>query len=226
MSPTQDGPTTNIFMLVSYASRFSRGHIFRYAFGNGFERFVIARFAQVSQIRLSERPVAAFQFVRERDVLDAAFLWYARVASATASEGFRTAGAEVKDAGNAVFPEPQVDVSHVAHVDEVALEAVAAFKQFRAFAIIQLGIEVESDARHAAFVAFARPVDVKVAEADDLRIGFRQDLADVFVEQEFGVAVNVQRLFVLAGLDESRWCVRHRWPRRRRTGTGFRAPRQ
>ncbi len=130
------------------------------------------------------------------------FLWYARVASATASEGFRTAGAEVKDAGNAVFPEPQVDVSHVAHVDEVALEAVAAFKQFRAFAIIQLGIEVESDARHAAFVAFARPVDVKVAEADDLRIGFRQDLADVFVEQEFGVAVNVQRLFVLAGLDE------------------------
>ncbi len=124
------------------------------------------------------------------------------VASATASEGFRTAGAEVKDAGNAVFPEPQVDVSHVAHVDEVALEAVAAFKQFRAFAIIQLGIEVESDARHAAFVAFARPVDVKVAEADDLRIGFRQDLADVFVEQEFGVAVNVQRLFVLAGLDE------------------------
>ncbi len=51
-------------------------------------------------------------------------------------------------------------------------------------------------------MAFARPVDVKVAEADDLRIGFRQDLADVFVEQEFGVAVNVQRLFVLAGLDE------------------------
>lgn len=118
------------------------------------------------------------------------------------TEGFRTAGAEVKDAGNAVFPEPQVDVSHVAHVDEVALEAVAAFEQFRAFAIIQLGIEVESDARHAAFVAFARPVDVEVAEADDLRIGFRQDLADVFVEQEFGVAVNVQRLFVLAGLDE------------------------
>ncbi len=142
------------------------------------------------------------------------FLWYARVASATAWKGFRTAGAEVKDAGNAVFPEPQVDVSHVPHVDEVALEAVAAFEQFRAFAIIQLGIEVESDARHAAFVAFARPVDVKVAEADDLRIGFRQDLADVFVEQEFGVAVNVQRLFVLAGLDESRWCVRHRWPRR------------
>lgn len=84
MSPTQDGPTTNIFMLVSYASRFSQSHIFRYAFGNGFERFVIARFAQVSQIRLSERLVAAFQFVRERDVLDAAFLWYARVASATA----------------------------------------------------------------------------------------------------------------------------------------------
>jgi hypothetical protein len=34
-------------------------------------------------------------------------------------------------------------------------------------------------------VAFARPVDVEIAEADDLRVGFRQDLADVFVEQEF-----------------------------------------
>lgn len=118
------------------------------------------------------------------------------------TEGFRAAGAKVEDPGHAVFPEPQVDVCHVAHVDEVALEAVAAFEQFRTFAIIQLGVEVESDARHAAFVAFARPVDVEVAEADDLRIGFRQDLADVFVEQEFGVAVDVQRLFVLTGLDE------------------------
>ena len=117
-------------------------------------------------------------------------------------EGFRAAGAEVEDAGNAVFPEPQVDVSHVADVDEVALEAVAAFEQFRTFAIIQLGVEVESDARHAAFVAFARPVDVEVAEADNLRVRFWQDLTHVLIKQEFGVTVDVQRLLIFAGFDE------------------------
>jgi hypothetical protein len=71
------------------------------------------------------------------------FLWYASVASATAWKD-SAAGAEVEDAGYAVFPEPQVHRRHVAHVDEVALEAVAAFEQFRTFAIIQLGVQVES----------------------------------------------------------------------------------
>ena len=117
-------------------------------------------------------------------------------------EGFRTARAEVENPGYAVFPEPQVDRRHVAHVDEIALKAVAAFKQFRALAVIQLGVQMERHARHAAFVAFTRSVDIEVAEPDDLRVGFRQDLAHVFVEQEFGVAVNVQRLLVFARLNK------------------------
>ena len=100
-------------------------------------------------------------------------------------EGFRAASTEVEDTGNAIFPEPQVYRGDVADIDEVAFESIAAFEQFRIFAIIQLGIEVEGHARHAAFVAFARPVDVEITEADDLRICFRQDLTDVFVEQEF-----------------------------------------
>jgi hypothetical protein len=56
---------------------------------------------------------------------------------------------------------------------------------------------MESDAGHAAY-AFARPVDVEIAEADNLRVRFRQDLTDVFIEQELGVAVNVERLLVFA----------------------------
>lgn len=117
-------------------------------------------------------------------------------------ERLRAAGAEVKDAGNAVFPEPQVYRRDVADVDEVALEAIAAFEQFRTFAIIQLSVQVERDAGHAAFMTFARPVDVEIAEADDLRICFRQDLTDVFIKQKLGVAVNVERLFVFAGFNK------------------------
>ena len=117
-------------------------------------------------------------------------------------ERLRAAGAEVEDTGNAVFPEPQVHRRDVADVDEVALEAIAAFKQFRTFAIIQLSIQMESDAGHAAFMAFARPVDVEIAEADDLRVRFRQDLTDVFIKQKLGVAVNVERLLVFAGFNK------------------------
>ncbi len=33
----------------------SASHVFRYAFGNGFERFIVTRRAQIRQICLSER---------------------------------------------------------------------------------------------------------------------------------------------------------------------------
>src|SRR5690606_29097642 len=170
------------------------GHVFRYAYGNGLERFVVTRCAQVGQIRLGKRLVAAFQFIRERNVLDAAFLVVRQRCVSHRLEGFRAARTQVEDTGHAVFPEPQVYGGYIAHINEVTLEAVAAFKQFWAFAIIQLGVQVERYARHAAFVAFARPVDVEVAEADNLGVRFWQDLTHIIVEQEFGVTVDVQRL--------------------------------
>ncbi len=122
------------------------GHIFRYAFGNGLKRFIVARCAQVSQIRLGKRLIAAFEFIREWNVLDAAFLVISQRCVCNGLERLRAPGAEVEDAGNAIFPEPQVHRRDVADVDEVALEAVAAFEQFRTFAIIQLGVQMESDA--------------------------------------------------------------------------------
>lgn len=77
-------------------------------------------------------------------------------------------GVEVKDVGNVVFLELQVDVSYVVYVDEVVFEVVVVFKQFWVFVIIQLGIEVESDVCYVVFVVFVWFVDVKVVEVDDL----------------------------------------------------------
>lgn len=81
----------------------SASHVFRYAFGNGFERFIVTRRAQIRQICLSERTVAAFQFIRERNVFDLAFLVISKRSICYCTEGFRTTGAEVEDAGNAIF---------------------------------------------------------------------------------------------------------------------------
>ena len=61
---------------------------------------------------------------------------------------------------------------------------------------------MEGNARHAALVAFAWAVDVKVAEANDRRVRFRHDAAYVLVKQEFRVTVYIQRFFKLAGLNE------------------------
>lgn len=107
------------------------GHVFRYAFGNGFERFIVTRRAQIRQICLSERLVAAFQFIRERNVFDLAFLVISKRSICYCLEGFRTTGAEVEDAGNAIFQELQVYICHIAHIDEVTFEVLATFEQLR-----------------------------------------------------------------------------------------------
>ena len=83
-------------------------------------------------------------------------------------EGFCTAGAAVEDAGDAAFPEPQVHCRYVADVNEVTLEVLAAVEQFRVLAAVDLAVQVECHAGHAALVAFARAVDVEVTEAADL----------------------------------------------------------
>jgi len=100
-----------------------------------------------------------------------------------------------------VVEEPEVDVDDVADVDEVAAlfavaVAIAAFEEFDVLAGGDLVVEVEGDARHAAFVLFARAIHVEVAQADDLAFMFGEEAAGVLVEQELGVAVHVERGFV------------------------------
>ena len=52
------------------------------------------------------------------------------------------------------------------------------------------------DAGHAALVLFARAVDVEVAQADDGALHLGKETADVVVEDELGVAVDVERALV------------------------------
>lgn len=78
-------------------------HVFHYTFSNGFERFVVTRRAQICQICLSERLVAAFQLIRERNVFDLAFLVISQSSICYGLEGFRTTSTEVEDTGNAIF---------------------------------------------------------------------------------------------------------------------------
>ena len=58
---------------------------------------------------------------------------------------------------------------------------------------------VEGDGCHAAFVLFVLSVNVEVAEADDLGgQAFFHAAAQYLVEQEFGVAVHIERFFEFA----------------------------
>ena len=53
------------------------------------------------------------------------------------------------------------------------------------------------DAGHAALVLLAGAVDVEVAQADYGALHLRQEAADVVVEDELGVAVDIERALVL-----------------------------
>ncbi len=134
---------------------------------------------------MSKCLIAALQFFRERNVLNAAFFVVCQRGIRDGLERLCATGTEVKDAGNTVFQEPQVYCRNIADIDEITFEVFTAFEQLGCFAVVKLSIEMESYARHAAFVTFTWPVDVEVTEANDLRICFWQDLAYIFVEQEF-----------------------------------------
>jgi hypothetical protein len=143
------------------------------------------------------------------------FLWYARVASATAWKdsarpvpslwfwengvsGIFNLGTGRAESFQAVADATLAyhDVSHVADVDEVALEAVAAFEQFRTFAIIQLGVEVETSTCGSGKTAFpasstsapaarnpSRPSPMRPWRVSQIRLGERLVAAFQFVRE-------------------------------------------
>ncbi len=119
-----------------------------------------------------------------------------------------TAGTTVEDAGVLrVLPEPEVYLADVIDIDEVThlttvREAIATFEQLGILALLHLGIEVEGNGGHGAFMLLARAVDVEVLEADNLRVDLRHPAAHVLVKQLLGVAVDVERLFELGIFDE------------------------
>src|SRR6185503_17408430 len=66
----------------------------------------------------------------------------------------------------------------------------------------ELAEGVEGDRGHAPLVRLVRAVDVEVAQARDLGARRPEHAPDVLVEQELGVAVDVERLLAGALLAE------------------------
>src|SRR6185295_20066747 len=192
-----------------------RGH----AVLDGLELAAIARRAQPRQVRLGKALVALLEALGERDVLDEAALRELACGVLGALhrvdrrrgelvEGLRAAGAAVEDARHlAVLEEPEVHVDHVVDVHEVAaLLAVAvprrALEEPDLAGGGELVVGVERDRGHAALVRLVRPVDIEVAKAGDLRGLPRQRAAHQLVEQELGVALDVERALAGALLAE------------------------
>ena len=93
--------------------------------------------------------------------------------------------------------------------------AVVAAEQFDEAPFAVLVEMVEGHGGHAAFVLLARAVHVEIAEARRLRgQAFLHAAAQYLVEQEFGIAVYVQRLFEGAFFTEHFAPAVHRRARR------------
>src|SRR5210317_1609166 len=114
-------------------------------------------------------------------------------------EGLRLACAGIKHARNAgVLEEPEIYGTGIVYEDEVPqLLAIAvtarALEQPHFVVGDDLRIEMKRDAGHGTLVLLARPVDVEIAQPDNLALGTRGDTAHVAVKLQFRVTVNVQR---------------------------------
>src|SRR5574343_466109 len=195
-------------------------HVLRDALFDGRHRRLITGLAQARQVSLGEGLVLALQRIREGNVFEQTLrvefgqqqLNIALRLAATIDgsnrdivERLGTSGAEIENAGLfRVIQEKQVDLGDIANKDEIAhlptvRVAVRTFEQLDLALGLELVVVVESYRRHATLVGFTRAIDVEITEADDLRrrvLG--QTLTNDLVEQKFGVAVHIERPFILA----------------------------
>src|SRR5260221_7859977 len=197
----------------------ARAHIARHALLDAEEGLAITRGAEEPQIGLREALVLAHELRRKRDVLDrlrrAQLPERERLLAAGGPnrvhrgarhlvEAFRAPGAHVEDARElGMVEEEEIHANHVLDRDEVAdlltgPVAGAAFEEANPPLGEVLVEEMECDRRHAALVRLARAVHVEVAEARDLRGLRRQAAAHRLVEEELGIAVQLERGLVLS----------------------------
>src|SRR5256885_4999316 len=178
------------------------------------ERGGVAGPAQRADVGLSEILVLAFERIRKRRVLDQALaerlrqvhgliaLYLAAAVDRSERhvvEALRAPRADVEDTRHlGVVEKMQVDLDDVLDRDEVAaLLAVpvpprpdeGAHAPLRCILIE----EVPGHGSHTALVPFVRAVHVEVAEPGDLRARFAQATPDCLIEEEFRVAVDVER---------------------------------
>ena len=120
-------------------------------------------------------------------------------------EGLAAAGAAVENAGYfGMVVEEEVYFDYVFHADEVAAlraggVAVVAAEQGNA-AVLAVFVEVVvGHGGHAAFVLLAAAVYVEIAQGNHLIVQpFFHAAAQYLVEQEFGIAIHIERGFQFA----------------------------
>ena len=171
-----------------------------YAVLNGSESHIATALAKLRQVRLRIALVRAFEMIGERDVTNLALAVPLDDGFGDIIEALCAARSGVVNTGDArVIEEPQVDVTDVFDIDEVAqllpvTVAVGSGEQARLAVIEYLVVEMESDARHRAFVLLPWPVHIEVPQPDNLAVRFRRNAPHVAVELQFGIAVNVERI--------------------------------
>src|SRR6266481_9385261 len=189
------------------------------------ERRGETRAAQRADVRLSEILVLAFQRVRKRPVFDqtaaARLVQPERLLALGLAAGvdrgerhvveaLRPPGPDVEDTRYlGVIEKMQIDPDHVFDRDEVAAllsVRVSPGPDKGAHAPLRriLIEEVPGHGSHTVLVPFVGTVHVEVAEPGDLRSGFAQAPPDRLIEQEFRVAVDVERRLELSLLAKAR----------------------
>lgn len=99
-----------------------------------------------------------------------------------------------------VVQQPEVDC-HILNMDEVTLLSagavtVASLEQPHRIAGLELLLHVEGHTRHAPFVLLTRAVHVEVAKAHHRALDTAQQQAQVFIKQELGECIDVERVLV------------------------------
>src|SRR5581483_9350597 len=179
------------------------------------------------EVRLGVALVLALELLGKRDVLDQSLVADLRERERRLSvgaaarvdrgdgdvvEALRLARPEVEDARElGMIEEMQVDLGHVLHRHEVALllagtVAARALEQAHALVGAVLPEQLPCHRHHAGrlLVRLPRAVHVEVAKARDLRVGLGQAPAHHRVEEQLGIAVDVERRLERRVLAEGR----------------------
>jgi len=99
-----------------------------------------------------------------------------------------------------MIEEPEIDLDHIFDRDEIAHMAASRItavfaKEFDLAGFAVLVEVMESHRSHAALVLFARAVHVEITETNHLRSQGFGVLTQHLIEQQLGIAVDIERTF-------------------------------
>src|SRR5574343_1078582 len=175
-------------------------------------RCVVASFAQTRQISPGKGLIFALQVIGKRNVFQQALRLRFRQGQRRfvfcpffaidrsichVIETARRTGTNIEDARFfRMVEEMQIDPGDIVNIHKIALQAWA---QADPAIGLQLPEALVGERSGRPLVGFARAINVEVTQTDDLRgRTFRQPLANDLVEQELGIAMDVERRFMRA----------------------------